>query len=542
MGEKLLAVSYIRFSSGAQAKGDSERRQSEMLARWLDSHPDYELAGFRPADLGVSGWSGDHLEHGFGQLLAAIENKHIPAGSVVLVEAIDRIGRLEPAQMFPLISKIVLAGVSIITLDDGAVYDRESVNKHLLFMLIGKMQAAWQYSDTLSRRLAASWEGKRKKAQAGERVRRHTPMWLTPDNELDPTIAPLARQAFEDYADGLGGRRIIKRLREQNQVFDKITPAGLTLWMENRTAIGYWNDIPEQHPALISIELWHRVQQERVRRSKKRKATPSKHFLTGLVKCGVCGSNFKNHASKSGTTSLHCVRREKLGAAGCSNGKNLPGYVADWVRQKTYRIWLEQAHKQRRLSDARVRIIEIDRELETISRQVGKLVQLVMGMEDVPEVRTQLESLQQQREALMAERVGLEQDDTERNWRITFGELQELREAGDAEARELEDDKLRLNALLQAVGYVITVHPAGEGAELEVGGEVFQYIRARRTKEGGEYVTTYEVRTREKLGNTTYYLRSEEGRLVESKTINTKLNSQITMREVLAQSKTKISL
>lgn len=245
---KKLAVSYIRFSSGAQAKGDSERRQNELIGRWILANPGYADSGLKFKDLGVSGWDGEHLEHGFGQLLAAIKHGHIPAESVVLVEAIDRIGRLEPMEMLPLISSIVKAGVSIITLDDGAVYDLEASNNHLLFMLVAKIQAAWQYSDTLSRRLTASWEGKRLRARAGEKVKRHTPMWITSDNKLDDDIAPLARQAFEDFADGLGGRRIIKRLREQNSAFDKITPAGLMLWMENRTAIGYWNDTPDQHP------------------------------------------------------------------------------------------------------------------------------------------------------------------------------------------------------------------------------------------------------------------------------------------------------
>lgn len=112
---KRLAVSYIRFSSGAQAKGDSERRQSEMLARWLEQHKDYELLDTKFKDLGRSGWSGEHLEHGFGQLLAAIDAEVIPAGSMVLVEAIDRVGRLAPMEMLPLISRIVNAGVSTST-------------------------------------------------------------------------------------------------------------------------------------------------------------------------------------------------------------------------------------------------------------------------------------------------------------------------------------------------------------------------------------------------------------------------------------------
>ncbi|MDH0141145.1 recombinase family protein [Aquipseudomonas alcaligenes] len=532
---KRIAVPYVRFSSGAQAKGDSERRQDELIGRWLLANSGYTRSELKFKDLGVSGWDGEHLEHGFGQLLAAIRQGHIPAGSVVLVEAIDRIGRLEPMEMLPLISSIVKAGVSIITLDDGAVYDLEAANKHLLFMLVAKIQAAWQYSDTLSRRLSASWEGKRQKARNGEQVKRYTPMWLTTDNQLDPEIAPFARQAFEDFADGLGGRRIIKRLRELSGAFDKITPAGLMLWMENRTAIGYWNDIPDQHPALISIELWHRVQQERQRRIKESKSAPSKHFLTGLVKCGVCGSNFKNHAAKNGVVSLRCVKRERLGEIGCSNGKSLPGDVVEWVRRKTYRAWLERVRNQRRLSDARVRIIEIDRELEVVGQEITQTIKLAKGLDDVQEIQNEIRRLQARRDGLKAEKIGLEQDDTERVWTMTIRELQELQKSGDSDAVALEADKMKLNALLQTAGYAITVKPVREGLELSVGKTSFVYLRAVRTKPVGVYVTTYQVVTMERLGLTTYHLRNENGLLVETARIQTKLDKEVTMKEVASR-------
>lgn len=487
---KRLAVPYVRFSSGAQAKGDSERRQNELIGRWLLANPGYVSSELTFKDLGVSGWDGEHLEHGFGQLLAAINQGHIPAESVVLVEAIDRIGRLEPMEMLPLISSIVKAGVSIVTLDDGAVYDLEAANKHLLFMLVAKIQAAWQYSDTLSRRLSASWEGKRQKARNGEQVKRYTPMWLTTENQLDPEIAPLARQAFEDFADGLGGRRIIKRLRERSQAFNKITPAGLMLWMENRTAIGYWNDIPDQHPALISVELWHRVQQERQRRVKERKAAPSKHFLTGLVKCGVCGSNYKNHASKNGTASLHCVKREKLGESGCSNSKGLPGAVAEALLSLTAGSWMASVQRQRQLTKEQVRIIEVDRELEEIGQQMSALVLMVKGLKDVPELSERIAVLNGDRERLEAERAALSLHNAGEQ---IAGVVNKALGAGGRLDPALSSDKLKLNALLQAVGYSMTARPTEQGAEIEIGAQSFLYTGAVRTKPKGEYVTTYTV-------------------------------------------------
>ncbi|HDP8066561.1 TPA: recombinase family protein, partial [Escherichia coli] len=48
-------ISYIRFSSEKQSRGDSLRRQSKMVTDWLKAHPEYyldESLTFR--DLGVS--------------------------------------------------------------------------------------------------------------------------------------------------------------------------------------------------------------------------------------------------------------------------------------------------------------------------------------------------------------------------------------------------------------------------------------------------------------------------------------------------------
>ena len=108
------AISYIRFSSAKQAHGSSLERQQSMVARWLEQNSDYTLSGLRYQDLGRSGWKGTHLDHGFGQLLAAIENGLIQPGDSILLEAVDRAGRLEPMEMLPLLSRIVMAGVLIL--------------------------------------------------------------------------------------------------------------------------------------------------------------------------------------------------------------------------------------------------------------------------------------------------------------------------------------------------------------------------------------------------------------------------------------------
>src|SRR5262249_19639048 len=56
-----FAFSYLRFSSPAQADGDSVRRQTALRDGWLKRHPAVRLdTSLRLEDKGVSGYRGEH--------------------------------------------------------------------------------------------------------------------------------------------------------------------------------------------------------------------------------------------------------------------------------------------------------------------------------------------------------------------------------------------------------------------------------------------------------------------------------------------------
>ncbi|EGO4382083.1 recombinase family protein, partial [Escherichia coli] len=88
-------ITYLRFSSATQgAEGaDSTRRQNELFKQWLRKNSDAQVvASFN--DEGLSGYKGKHLSGQFGDMLSRIESGEFPEGTILLVEAIDRIGRL----------------------------------------------------------------------------------------------------------------------------------------------------------------------------------------------------------------------------------------------------------------------------------------------------------------------------------------------------------------------------------------------------------------------------------------------------------------
>ncbi|HZY87388.1 MAG TPA: hypothetical protein VFE78_21305, partial [Gemmataceae bacterium] len=68
-----LAYSYLRFSSPAQAEGDSVRRQTAMRDAWLKRNPAVRLdTSLTMVDAGVSGYRGANRKdkkHALGAFL-----------------------------------------------------------------------------------------------------------------------------------------------------------------------------------------------------------------------------------------------------------------------------------------------------------------------------------------------------------------------------------------------------------------------------------------------------------------------------------------
>lgn len=445
------AVPYLRFSHVSQRGGSTIARQEEMIGKWLAANPDYTLFTQTFKDLGRSGFKGAHLKHSFGKLLQAVRDGAIKPGDVILIEAIDRAGRLEPLEMFPLFSEIVLAGVTIITLDDGARYDRESVNNHNLFQLIGKIQQAYNYSATLSRRVRESYADRRKKAKAGEKVKIRTPVWLDKDGKLIRELEPLVRQAFEDFATGIGEKRIHARIADKHPLFAELDPTTIRRWFSLKVAIGYWDDIPDVFPPVVDKELFYRVQKRlEPKADAPTPAAARKYLMAGLVRCGVCGANATVKANKGKGTFFVCGRRHRIGQLGCTNNTSIPYLLFDQIRKWTSVPYLQTAIQRQQLTENQKQAIVVRGELEEISKRLDRLYQTVeYGLTN--ELKTRIQ-------ALIAER-------DEKSGRLQFLESDSPHVgpiiAHDTGASLAFADGMRLNAILKSVDYAISFFPDG---------------------------------------------------------------------------------
>lgn len=529
------AISYIRFSSSRQQGGTSLERQRQMVSNWLVNHPEYTPSNLTYEDLGKSGFHGHHIQDGgnFAKLLAAIEAGLIQAGDCVLVEAVDRTGRLPSLQMLnKVISPIIEAGVKIITLEDNVVYDQSSVEGGHLFLLVAKIQAAYGYSRQLSERTKASYEIRREQALVSGKVKRHTPLWLTTEGQVIERIAKHVRQAFELYVSGVGKNAIANRLRATD-VPELARCSGPTVegWLRNYAAIGSWEygkkdaklkgkdaDNPVKiitgvYPSIVSDELFMLAQQHRRAVATKPPSRTSKHLLVGLVKCGECGSNYVIHNKDGKPNNMRCGLHHRLGAAGCTNNQTIPFQVLNYVYQQTAIHHLQAALNTTQLSANDRRKLELNTERDELSGSITRLAKMMAVIDD-PEVLAEAQSY-----SLRRKEIDEQLEILDRNPKVVDGHPTSINTMFDLLKIEeqMMADPQQLNCLYRQGGYNITV----VGKQMVVDRQSYSYIGVRR-KPKSTSTLAYRV-----LHGEHEVLVSPEVDTVQSVTDNMSMNEKI---------------
>ncbi len=463
------AIPYIRFSSFKQTESNSYQRQKEAVERWLKNNQRYTLSSLVFEDLGKSGFANEEKKKykqasGLVKIAKAIESGMIKAGDVVLVEAFDRATRQATVSAISLITPILKAGVGIITLDDGIHYTEESLNGSHAYLLIAKIQAAHGYSKNLSERVKDSYRIRKDNAKKGEQIKRFVPVWLTTDGKIKEEIAPHIREAFSLYISGVGKTAIANRLRQSGvPELEKCSGPTVDGWLQNKTAIGYWDDVPNVYPAVVENDVFLLAQKVRKDRATKKPEKTAKHFLVGLVKCGVCGGNYIVNNVGGKPYNMRCGNRHRLKDNGCSNTKSIPKNILEVVRLWDSKFALERALGNITLSHSEKRKLEIEGEMHALSQNITQLVKLAAAVEDVSEIADQLNTLKAQRGKLQEELESLDKSTKENTYR--------LQQTAEEEKNLTVNDPIRLNALLRSAGFTITVFPDGRIESSESDGE-----------------------------------------------------------------------
>lgn len=321
------AYSYLRFSSPEQAKGTSLERQIGETRKYCEEHQlvlDEQLR-----DEGVSGYRGKNRTEGaLSGFLKKVEDGNIAAGSVLIIESLDRLSREAATEAQYLLLSLVRKGVEIVTLVDKQRYSKASIDAQpfqLMFALMISMRGHDE-SGTKEFRGNKRWAIHRKNAQDGvAKIKQVLPAWLKwKDNSRTEIVAipdrvAVLREIFKLAAGGSGKFSIAKTLnarREQTWGTGKRKAAGwhtsyIQKLLTNRSVIGEFqphrltagrnsqrikvgDPIENYYPAVVERGVFATVQSKRQPGKPGRIGDTVANLFTSLVFCEGAPLQFEN--------------------------------------------------------------------------------------------------------------------------------------------------------------------------------------------------------------------------------------------------------
>lgn len=311
-------------------------------------------------DHGVSAFKGAHRGPGtaLGRFLDLVGQGVIQPGSYLLIDSFDRLSREEIMPAMGLLTSIIAAGITVVTLADNRDFHAKS---NMMDMMWATMQMA--------RANAESEEKGRKVRDARKRERQRARDELRPSTSNGPhwlqlVIAPDGRPVWEERADRVAVIRRIFDLKEYGLGYAKIarqmndehvpTPRGRGGWSEatvsdlvnSRAVLGAYQpwrrdeanirvkeggEVAGFYPQIISDEQFYRIQAAITNRRNPDARPGQKEFrnlLVGLVTCEVCGgtvgylrSTFPRRPHWKASGVLRCNARN---SGRCDNQLRLP--------------------------------------------------------------------------------------------------------------------------------------------------------------------------------------------------------------------------
>lgn len=349
--------SYLRFSSARQGTGSSIDRQLEYARRWAAANGMVLDESLTMRDEGLSAYHQRHVKAGaLGVFLEAAQEGRIPAGSVLIVEGLDRLSRAEPILAQAQLAQIINADITVVTASDGKRYNREALKAtpmDLVYSLL-VMIRAHEESETKSKRVKAAirrhceaWDGGRQ--DLASRLGRH-PRWLRFADgawSIVPERQAAILRAIALFRAGWGNRRISDALIAEglqlgdgppnaNQIYRTIRNPAL-IGVKLLELDGETYRMAGYYPALIGAAEFAELQALMDRRARSGTAAgkiPGILTGIGITYCGYCGSamvanNVTTRTRKDGTLaegnrrllcSCRAARRECPMPATCAAG------------------------------------------------------------------------------------------------------------------------------------------------------------------------------------------------------------------------------
>ncbi len=335
------ACIYARLSrdDGDKLESDSIINQKALIRDFLSKHPEIHAVSEKTDD----GYSGVNFDRpAFQEMMDDIRSGKI---NCVVVKDLSRFGRnyIEAGQYLEKIFPFL--GVKFISITDG--YDSltsDDAEGALMIPLKNMMNDV--YAKDISRKIITSFRARQEK---GEYLPAFPPYGYVKSKtrayryEVDEEVAPYVRMIFEWKAAGVSHNEICKRLNDMGAVTPAKRKVELGIWhaekykhtvwygrtiidiLKNITYTGTlvygkmpkslyqgikchrakpeeWRTIPDAHEAIISRELYDKVQEMFEARAKDMQERMDKHaplreqitnHFRGKIYCGDCGKRMR---------------------------------------------------------------------------------------------------------------------------------------------------------------------------------------------------------------------------------------------------------
>lgn len=444
--EPINAAAYARFSTDLQNPTSTED-QTDYCKAFAKHHGFSVVATY--ADKAISGAS----IHGRNELQQMLKDALTGKFSVILVEAFDRLSR-DVADMATIHKQLSFLGIRLISVNEGEA--------NLINVALHGLQAQ-MFREGNALKVKRGMTGLIKHGlSAGGKAYGYRP---DPANRGKPVKveeeAAIVIRIFEDYAKGVSPKAVCKRLNAEH-----VKPPRGKLWspsaligsavrgtgmLRNPIYVGkiVWNkvrmvkdpntgkrvsrpnpesewqhaDVPEL--CIVPQELFDAVQAQIAGRSHGKRQdnfgvhVRPKYLLSGLLKCGACGSGMSRMGEdKSGRTRIRCSGHTNSGT--CPNPKT---FYADEVEELAIdslakelatpdqiKVYAERYIKSRIQQDGQEnrRRAEIETRVAAIAKDNDRLLDLLMkGMGDQDAIDARMKAQGRERDDLKAELASL---------------------------------------------------------------------------------------------------------------------------------------
>ena len=452
---KMRVAAYCRVSTDSEEQLNSYEAQKSYYTQKIQDSPDWEMAGIY-ADEGITGTSLKKRTE-FKKMITACKRGHI---DLIITKSLSRFAR-NTVDCLETVRLLKANGI-------GVYFEKENINtltessEFLITLFSGFAQAE---SESLSKNVA--W-GKAKSAEAGKVTFQYKKMLgyrkgADGQPEIVPEEAEVIKRIYHRYLDGCTLGQIKRELDEDDvptaQGVDSWSPAIIHNILTNEKYIGdallqktYVTDciskkvkknqgeramyyVENNHPAIISREVFDQVRNEMTRRSSKRKVLQKsgktelgkysgKYALTELLVCGECGSPYKRVTwARNGKKRIvwRCVSRLEFGTKYCHNSPTLDEsklhsailaamneFAA--IRQEVCPDVLTMAEEAKQaLSQAGAKLLELKKHLEAVSREQSDLLDRLLENMGDAELNAKMKALTDEKESLKAQILDTQQ-------------------------------------------------------------------------------------------------------------------------------------